>query len=97
MKKIKEFSKKLEVLYKIFNWTWLGNPETPTAKQIEKTILNLIKSCQKKDTLSSSTGGIVVKKENDDWTWEISWRLEETLYLDINEVKQIKPAKNETT
>lgn len=80
-KQIIEFSKKLEVLYKTFNWTWCSSSETPTAKDIEKHIIDLI-SKMEKTSMSTSCGGITIEKEEEGY-YCIEWRLTESIWLNL--------------
>jgi len=80
-KQITEFSKKLEVLYEIFNWTWWDSEEPPTAEKIEEHITNLIKG-MKKSTDSVSCGGITIEKEDEGY-YRIEWKLKESIWLDL--------------
>jgi len=81
MKEIKEFSKRLEVLYNTFNWRWCDSKNPPTVKEIEKHIIEMIKGLKKK-TKSISCGGITIEKE-ESGQYRIEWRLTEQIWLNL--------------
>ena len=86
---IKKFAEKLELVYELFNWRWSDLPRTPTAKEIEETIWELIEGVSKKKVECHSTGGLSVCKE-ENGSFEISWVLEKTIYLNQIEITEQK-------
>lgn len=79
-KQVREFAEELAPLYNLFNWHWKDKPNTPTAHDIEKNILDLMNGFNKPDYHQASSGGITVCKSdlND---VEITWSLDKTIYL----------------
>lgn len=80
LKEVKSFSKKLEAYYELFNWNWRDSEYTPTASEIERTIINL---CNDKDLLKHgqiSTGGLTVELDCDECL-TITWGPMVSLYL----------------
>jgi hypothetical protein len=77
-KEIERFATKLEVLYEFFDWHWIDNEETPTAKEIKENIMDLLKDMKGSDKISC--GGITI--ERDDYGYDIYFSKEYHLWLE---------------
>ena len=86
-REVKEFAKRLAVLYELFNWRW-SDEDIPDEKRIEKMIYYLIKrvvSIRKEDGTSEcsvGTGGITVHIDDVD-NLDITWSLEKNIYIEL--------------
>lgn len=80
-----QFANKVAPIYKILKWTWGNKPDAiPTEQEILKTTLDLIEDINEKEyvdiegekSMITSTGGITVGFEIDNYTIEFITRME---------------------